>query len=558
MASPVSHALNEWLTERPYLAVFIAATVILLPALTILRSPEDETAVPKLPAAIPYVTNTYHYMTNMKTFLNRSRAHLTKTSKDIISWNLTPWTKVYLITSPRHIHALFRSTPAISSDKFFHMICEHIWGAPLADRAKFLADKSGRSKVPLPGYEDTPANQRYFARMHAIIHKHLAVTAKANALAATYQRFFEEELERRFPVGETVIEGVTRLLRVHMANAATETIAGKGIMKRWPNLIDMLWQFDEIAASLVWGLPRWMNRSSCRTRDSLRDACAQYVEEELEKGFDLKGEQADWEPVMGSSFQRELIRWMRGAGFSKEAIGGAIMVMMIFGTNANSIPVTVWCLIEIIKDKSLLETVREEVMTTWETDPSTGARTINLRKLLALPFLQSVYAEAMRLHVSMNVTREVTAPFDLGSYKLDKGSLIQACTEISHLDEDVWGKKEHPASEFWAARHVIYVERVDESGMIVKRVPEFSMAWRQNDWFPYGGGIAICPGRHFAKQEIMMTVAILVTRFDLDFVEWVNKDGTPSDRPAQDDVSYAGAAAVPPDREMKVRFTRRW
>ncbi|KAK4173622.1 putative cytochrome P450 E-class, group IV [Triangularia setosa] len=556
MASSLS--LNEWLTNQPYLPALLALTIILLPAITLLRSLDNNSAVPKLPSTIPYVTNTYHYMTNMRTFLNRSRAHLLQTSKNIITWNLTPLTKVYLVTSPRHIQALFRPTPAISSDKFFHLIYENMWGAPAADQAKFLGDKSGRAKVPLPGYEDTPPEERYFARFHAIIHDNLAATAKANMLAGVYQRFFGEELEGKFPaVGEGVVAGVGSLLNTHMANAATATLAGKGIMKRWPDLINWLWEFDEVAASLVWGLPRWMNRSSCEKRDSFRDACALYLKEEIAKGFNLQGEQADWEPVMGSSFQRELVRWMSETGFSYEAMGGAIMVTMIFGTNGNSIPVTIWCLMEIVKDRDLLEAVREEAMTTYDTDSDTGARSIVLQKLLVLPLLQSIYVEAMRLHVSMNVTREATAPFDLGGYRLEKGSLIQACTEISHLDEEVWGDKEHPASEFWAARHVKYTEETDKSGK-VKRVPQFSMAGRQNDWFPYGGGISICPGRHFAKQEIMLTVAIIVTRFDLEFVEWTNKDGTRSDRPAQNDVNYAGAAAVPPDREMKVRFTRRW
>ena len=29
----------------------------------------------------------------------------------------------------------------------------------------------------------------------------------------------------------------------------------------------------------------------------------------------------------------------------------------------------------------------------------------------------------------------------------------------------------------------------------------------------------------------MLTIAILVARFDIEFVEWVNKDGMPSDEP---------------------------
>lgn len=154
-------------------------------------------------------------------------------------------------------------------------------------------------------------------------------------------------------------------------------------------------------------------------------------------------------------------------------------------SNGNSTPVTAWFLIEIIKDPSLFEAVREEVMTAYVTDPRTGARSIDPQKLVSLPLLQSIYVESLRLHVSMNVTRELMAPFDLGSYKLEKGALIQACTEISHLDEEVWGDKDHPASEFWAARHIRYVDETDEKGE-VKRVPQFSMVGKQNDWFPFG------------------------------------------------------------------------
>ncbi|VBB84294.1 Putative Cytochrome P450 E-class, group IV [Podospora comata] len=555
MASP--SPVSEWLTDRPYTATLIAIAMLLLPTISLLRSSGDKTTVPNLPSTIPYVTNTYHYMTNMKTFYERSKAQLRKTSKNILAWNLTPWMKVYLVTSPRHIQALFRPNPAISSDKFFHLIYENMWGASLADREKFLNDNSGRGKVPLPGYENVPPEQRYFAGLHAIFHDHLTATAKSNMLAAIYQRFFAEELEGKFPLGEGVVEGVQQLLNVHMATAATATLAGKGILARWPKLIDWLWDFDKVAASLVWGLPRWMNRSALETRDSLRHACKQYIEEELAKGFDLEADHGNWEPIMGSTFQREMMRWMKQSGFSTEAMGASTMVTMLFGTNANSIPVTAWCLMEVIEDKSLLEAVREEVNTVLETDPDTGARTINMQKLLALPLLQSIYVECIRLHVSMNVTREAIAPVKLGDFTLDKGSLIQACTEISHLDEEVWGDEDHPATEFWAARHLKYVDETDENGN-VKKVPQFSMAGRQNDWFPYGGGISICPGRHFAKQEIMLTTAIIVARFDLELVEWVNKDGTPSDRPAQNDVKYAGAASVPPDREMRVRFTRRW
>jgi hypothetical protein len=68
----------------------------------------------------------------------------------------------------------------------------------------------------------------------------------------------------------------------------------------------------------------------------------------------------------------------------------------------------------------------------------------------------------------------------------------------------------------------------------------------------------MCPGRHFAKQEIMVAIATTVVKFDMEFVEWTQMDGSRSDRPAQNDKRYAGAAGMPPDREMVVRWRRRY
>jgi hypothetical protein len=68
----------------------------------------------------------------------------------------------------------------------------------------------------------------------------------------------------------------------------------------------------------------------------------------------------------------------------------------------------------------------------------------------------------------------------------------------------------------------------------------------------------MCPGRHFAKQEIMLTIAMIITQFDIEFVEWTNIDGSKSYRGPLDDEKYSGAAAVPPDRDMKIRWRRLW
>lgn len=144
-----------------------------------------------------------------------------------------------------------------------------------------------------------------------------------------------------------------------------------------------------------------------------------------------------------------------------------------------------WGVIELARDPDLFQAVREEVLKAYVTDPTTGKRTIDAQKLLELPLLQSIYVETLRLHMSINITREIMEPMVLEGYNLERGALLQAPSEIAHYDEGAWASGGHPASQFWAARHVQYAEKRDEAGRVA-RVPQFVMAGRSNEFFPYG------------------------------------------------------------------------
>lgn len=220
---------------------------------------------------------------------------------------------------------------------------------------------------------------------------------------------------------------------------------------------------------------------------------------------------------------------------------------MLPSQNANTIPMSLWCMIEIVRDPVLLAAVRDEVLAVYTTDPSTGAKSIDTKKVVALPLLQSVYVETMRVHMSIALMRAVVKPMELGGYQLQQDSLIQTPMRYAHMDPANWDHPEHPAHEFWGWRHV---KTVDGRPTFVAPKP--------GTFFPYGGGASGCPGRYFAKQEILMALAMMVGRFDVEFVEWTHYDGTKSDREAQNDERYAGAAAMPPDRDLKIRVKRLW
>jgi cytochrome P450 len=141
---------------------------------------------------------------------------------------------------------------------------------------------------------------------------------------------------------------------------------------------------------------------------------------------------------------------------------------------------------EIIKDPALYRAVRSETETAMYTDAETGRNRLDVEKLLTLPLLQSIYTEALRLNVCINITRELVEPTELNGYKLRKGALLQAPTNLAHYDEQIWGKNGHKATEFWPERHIKRVKKVDDITGKTAIVREFELAARPSEFFPYG------------------------------------------------------------------------
>ncbi|EXF77052.1 hypothetical protein CFIO01_01699 [Colletotrichum fioriniae PJ7] len=474
---------------------------------------------PSLPGLIPYVSNTHQYITDNSRFLERATEALKKSS--VVKFNLGADT-VYLVAGSHNVQKLFRnsSNNTLSSDKFIVMVNGRVQGMTDEDVAVMYNDRSGRLKTPAAGTESMPENQRFWVGLHHVFNEHLFRAEATARLAESFITFFGEKLDQQ-PRDEWQTLQLFKYLKKDMAEAATISLAGRKLIEDHPEFVDIFWEFDTIAMQLMYGLPTWINprpkqiqrKTLAMMSDFLTDAWAK---------FDWNGPDADadWEPIFGSRLQREHSKFWQQKGFSLQSRAG-----MYIGT---------WAVMEVIKDRSLFQAVREEVDSVSVTDPKTGKPTFDVAKLVTLPLLQSIYVETLRMHVSINITREVMEPTELGGYHLSKGSLVQAPTQIGHREESVWGVEGHPASEFWAERHIKYVEKQDEDGK-PQNVKEFSMTGRPSDFFPYGGGVSMCPGRFFAKQEIMLAVAMIASRFDIEFEDWVNFDGSRSERPPMND-----------------------
>lgn len=314
-------SLRRLVEPYQFAATASLGLVLLLVASIFVLGPGGQKKPPMLGETIPFFSNTIQYMADMNTFLSRTTKALR--NQNIVGFRLGG-KKAYFVTGAQNMQTFFRNSPSIGFETFLLYAIRFMMGATPEDVAKFANDKSGRLAAPLPGTEDTPQNQRYWAAMHSIMHKYLSQTYYANALASTYQRFFAQELDARFPVGEEWTEArIVPIMKDQMARAAIMSLLGCRIFEVIPNLLDLFWDYDKVLGTILYGPPKWLFPGVYATAERCCGATAKFFQSAA-GSFDWDGSEAeaDWEPLFGSRFWREFSRWMIRSEFSPHTCGG--------------------------------------------------------------------------------------------------------------------------------------------------------------------------------------------------------------------------------------------
>ncbi|KAH6689456.1 cytochrome P450 [Plectosphaerella plurivora] len=512
------------------------------------RRPAGWKPPPNIPERIPFVSNGWAFMRNPQAFLDHVSSSMRAMGTGVATVYVGPVPITIVMGAERVRTAMFRERSGLSPDRFLMMVMGNVEGMTREDLKMYTTDGSGRGKKPREGWEGFPPHKRVWARQRAVAHDVLGRKVETDGLAERFQGFFGERIEmREVGVWEQVVLG--DVLRGEMAEAASRAMVGTEVFEMVPDLVERFWRYDAVALRLMLGMPQWWDREAYRVRDGLLEVLEGYLQDVLgrvtldDEGKFVKGngedDDPDWEPMLGSRFNRSVAGFGLSAGLSMRAVAGG-MAMSMFGLNSNSIPVTQWAVFELVRDKELLAAVREEVA------PALRGGVFDIEMLEGMPLLQAVYLETMRLHVAISITREAVEDVRIDGFDIPKGRMVQAPTSFGGEDEAVWGED---VGVWRPGRHL----RDDGKGG-----REFVVSAKAGEFFPYGGGATVCAGRHFAKQEIMLGVAVMVSRFDIEFVEWTMLDGGVSEREARGDVRYVGAAAVPPDRDMRVRWRRQW
>jgi cytochrome P450 len=251
--------------------------------------------------------------------------------------------------------------------------------------------------------------------------------------------------------------------------------------------------------------------------------------------------------------------------------------------NANSIPAVFWMIVEAVQRPDLLSQALGEVLTSQSWSQLSTNSSMDIESLCNMPILQSMYAETLRLYTSLFALRSAPhGDFNLGNFTIPKDELIAVDTRVGAMNRSIWNvgdaQSPHPIDQFWAERFLVYpddpksgplrfnsskpkafappAEAFDPSHPNNNgKGPQFTMDGLSGAWFPFGGGTRQCPGRNFAKQEIILSFALMFSKLDIELLG--DADSAVNVRARKPNMKYYGLGTLPPRGKVPFRIRRR-
>ncbi|XP_069026266.1 cytochrome P450 7B1 [Embiotoca jacksoni] len=219
---------------------------------------------------------------------------------------------------------------------------------------------------------------------------------------------------------------------------------------------------------------------------------------------------------------------------------------ILWASVANTVPATFWAMYYLVSHPAALHAVRQEIQDVLRDDAvefrSDKDLTLSREQLDKLLRLDSAISESLRLSsASMNI-RVVQEDFTLQldaqrSMATRKGDIIAMYPQSMHLDPEIY---EEP--------QMFRFDRYLQDGGLKT---DFYKDGQKLKYYlmPFGSGSSMCPGRHFAVNEIKQFVCLLLLYFDLQL-----EDGQ---RRAKLDSSRAGLGVLLPAADVRFRYRLR-
>ncbi|KAF7541022.1 hypothetical protein G7054_g938 [Neopestalotiopsis clavispora] len=370
----------------------------------------------------------------------------------------------YVICRPENIKALFESSWACTSIPFVKFALGYAFGLPAKALSLYDNDDSGGGSEPYPQRSVEARN-----RIDYQVHNSLSMPFDGNGLLPTWNRFTDNITEQLHNFHNRIGHDWDHYSNFMKAfgNGTTVSVInalrGPYLLKPNPDFLQDYWD------------------SYKNLQTYLQGTTSNICFREKQKMFlDMDG--FDYAAITSEDF-------------------GAIWAVQNSATTAS------WAIFDIYRNPKLLTSVRAEVDACANICED-GRIPFDIDDLLRQPVLQAVMPDK----VDMNI----------GDCVIPRQKVTVTPTTVAHMDSEAWStgsRNEHPIDQLWNGRLLKDPSKNTLSGTESHESsasPTFSTKELEGSWIPYGGEPRQCPGRHFAKRQILLTVALMVNLYDCE------------------------------------------
>ncbi|KAI5921260.1 cytochrome P450 [Camillea tinctor] len=293
--------------------------------------------------------------------------------------------------------------------------------------------------------------------------------------------------------GESRKIGMYTWLRDAITTATTRSVYGPMNPYDDKAIADAFWEFESGLMSILVGfLPSITARKPIAARKKVAKAFEAYY-----KAGGVQKASA----LALNRYQAEVDNNVPLEDIARYEVGGSIAILV------NTAPAAFWTLLLLHSHPGLLGDIRKEIdaCTETTTDNGTTVKTLDITTLKeSCPLLLSSYQEVLRYRSIGTSVREVMEDTYLDQWLLKKGAMLQMPSRVIHQDAKLWG----PNVDAFNPRRFLPEEKPNRPRDVCFRA--------------FGGGKTLCPGRHFATNEILAVVAVFVARLEMKPVkgEW--------------------------------------
>jgi cytochrome P450 len=400
--------------------------------------------------------------------------------------------RVYVVADPAIALSVQRASKALTFDPIIPEVTQRVLG--LDNRTAEIVRKNIS--------RHTSEERGFYPDLHDMVYTTLGLGEALDELTSSAALQFSIEVQQYAHLlagEESKDEDLLQWVSHFVTIATARFLYGpNNPIDTKPDLEQAFWDFDRgLIGLLVSVFPSLTARKAWRGREAISKAFTTY----LENNSHLEG---------SNRIIQRRCEIAKVHGWNTDMIARSELSFLFAGI-ANTAVTSFWMLLHIVSLPDLLQEVLEELKNSLEPfESNANIRHISISKIKNhCALFMSIYRETLRVGSENSSTRVVTADTVLSNtYFLAKDAIVQISGGIIHGDRTIWGPD---ASQFNPRRFLEgNVSDKRDSNGFEKPGQIHPAAFRS-----FGGGTTLCPGRHFATNEIVGLVALLLVTYDI-------------------------------------------